>query len=248
MTADFIVKKINPHPLLRFFDQMGFHPAPEFIVVDDEELKIDLRHPQFDMGRRRGLVSIIINQGNEMSYYKGPFMNIDLQNHKWLIAVVVVFVFLALHASNVSGQDDPALSDRLRVGVMNEPPFVMKTADGQWEGLSIELWHMIAKDLKLKFELEEYTSNQQMYDAFENHEIDIFPTVDVTVSHENILDFGNPYYRSGSAIAVSAESTGFHWMRLTERFFSSGFLKMMGYVTLLLQPFQGSAIRINLSN
>ena len=195
---------------------------------------IDLRLPQFDMGRRRGLVSIIINQHNEMPFYKGPFMNIVVQNHKWVIAAFVLSIFFALHPSNALGQGDPALSGRLRVGVMNEPPFAMKTIEGQWEGLSIELWYMIAKDLKVEYELQEYTSNQQMYDAIENREIDIVPTVDVTVSHENILDFSNPYYRSGSAIAVSAESTGFHWIRLAERFFSPNFLKIMGYVTLLL--------------
>lgn len=117
---------------------------------------------------------------------------------------------------------------------MNEPPFALKTAEGQWEGLSIELWRMIAKDLELEFELQEYISKQQVYDAFENREIDILPTIDVTVSHGNILDFSNPYYRSGSAIAVSAENTGFHWIRLAERFFSLNFLKMTGYVSLLL--------------
>ena len=95
-------------------------------------------------------------------------MNIAVQNPKWVIAVAVVFVSLALHPSNALGQDDPALSDRLRVGVMNEPPFAMQTGEGQWEGLSIELWRMIAKDLKVEFELQEYTSNQQMYDAIED--------------------------------------------------------------------------------
>ena len=110
----------------------------------------------------------------------------------------------------------------------------MKTADGQWEGLSIELWRMIARDLALEFEFQEYSSIRQMQDAIENREIDIVPSVSVTASREIILDFSNPYYRSGAAIAVSAESTDFHWFCLAERFFSSNFMKAMGYLALLL--------------
>jgi polar amino acid transport system substrate-binding protein len=161
-------------------------------------------------------------------------MNIAALHHKKVIACVVVFLFFSLHPFNASGQDNPALTGRLQVGVMNVPPFIMKTVDGQWEGLSIELWRMIARDLELEFELQEYSSIQQVHDALENRVLDIVPTAAVTASREIVLDFSNPYYRSGSAIAVPVESTDFHWFRLVERFFSSNFMKAMGYLTLLL--------------
>jgi len=41
-----------------------------------------------------------------------------VQNHKWVIAAGVIFVFLTLHPFNTLGQNDPALSDLLQVGVM----------------------------------------------------------------------------------------------------------------------------------
>ena len=158
-------------------------------------------------------------------------MNIVSQHHKLII--VWVF-FFSLHPFNALGRDDSALPGKILVGVMNAPPFDMKAADGQWEGLSIELWHMLARDLALEYELQEYSSIPQMQDAIENREIDIVPTLAVSLSREIILDFSTPYYRSGSAIAVSVESTDFHWFRLAERFFSSNFMKMMGYLALLL--------------
>jgi len=161
-------------------------------------------------------------------------MNIAALHHKEVIACVVVFLFFSLHPFNASGQDNPALTGRLQVGVMNVPPFIMKTVDGQWEGLSIELWRMIARDLELEFELQEYSSIQQVHDALENRVLDIVPTAAVTASREIVLDFSNPYYRSGSAIAVPVESTDFHWFRLAERFFSSTFLQVIGHLTLLL--------------
>ena len=161
-------------------------------------------------------------------------MNIAVQYHKWVTACVVFFLSISLHPFKALGQDVPSLSGRILVGVMNAPPFDMKTADGQWEGLSINLLRMIAKDLGLEFELQEYNSIGQMQYAIENREIDIVPTVAVSVSREIILDFSNPYYRTGSAIAVSVESTDFHWFRLAERFFSSNFIKVMGYLALLL--------------
>ena len=37
------------------------------------------------------------------------------------------------------------------VGTMRVPPFVLRGDDGQWGGLSIDLWKLIAAELKLAF-------------------------------------------------------------------------------------------------
>ena len=161
-------------------------------------------------------------------------MNIVVQYHKWVTACVVVFLSISLHPFKALGQDAPSLSGRILVGMMDAPPFAMKSVGRQWEGLSIELLRMIAKDLGLEFELQEYNSIGQMQDALENRALDIVPTAAVTAGREIIMDFSNPYYRSGWAIAVSAEGTDFHWFRLAERFFSSKFLKAIGWFVLLL--------------
>ena len=39
---------------------------------------------------------------------------------------------------------------------MRVPPFVLRSDDGQWSGLSIDLWKQIAAELKLDFEFREF--------------------------------------------------------------------------------------------
>ena len=140
-------------------------------------------------------------------------MNIVAHNHKQIIAhligmlVVLAFTLQPLHAF---GLDDGDRGQKLMVGVVSTPPFVMKTADGQWEGLSIELWQMIARDLAVEFELVEYSDIPQILAAIKTDALDVVPAAAITANREIIVDFSNPYYRSGAAIAVSTESTGFN--------------------------------------
>jgi len=164
-------------------------------------------------------------------------LKIVAQNHKANIArflgMLAVLAY-TLQPLQAFGLDDQDSGQRLMVGVVNAPPFVMKTADGQREGLSIELWQMIARDLAVEFELVEYSSIPEILAAVEKDELDVIPTAAITVSREIIMDFSNPYYRSGAAIAVSTESTGFNWFGLIKRFYASNFLTVMMCMILLL--------------
>lgn len=163
-------------------------------------------------------------------------MNIVTKKNKrgiaYLIGMLLIMKFM-LQPFHAFGRDDDRRA-RLMVGVINAPPFAMKTANGQWEGLSIDLWHMIARELAVDFELLEYNSIPQILDAMEKDVLDLVVTAAIMADREIILDFSNPYFRSGSAIAVSTESTGFNWLHLTERFFSPKILKVMGHLILLL--------------
>jgi polar amino acid transport system substrate-binding protein len=171
-----------------------------------------------------------------MPSYMRPDVIIVRQHHRWVIAYVVGIGLLlcSLRPFSALGQDDPALAGRLVVGVMNSPPFAMKTTDGGWEGLSIELWRKVARDLAVEFELQEYSSILQIQVAFENGKLDVIAVAAVSADREVFMAFSNPFYRSGSAIAVSSVSNSFNWLRLAERFLSPNFLKVMGFLTLLL--------------
>jgi polar amino acid transport system substrate-binding protein len=43
----------------------------------------------------------------------------------------------------------------LTVGVKEAPPFAMKTANGEWSGLSVDLWRQVAGEMQLKYKLVE---------------------------------------------------------------------------------------------
>ena len=123
--------------------------------------------------------------------------------------------------------------EKLLVGTIVAPPFMMKTASGRWEGLSIELWHAVAKDLEVEYELSEYTSHEQMLVAAKERKLDVVLALAQTESHETILDFSNSYYQSGSAIVVPTKSTGYSWFLLSQRLVSLNFLKLIFLLGLL---------------
>jgi polar amino acid transport system substrate-binding protein len=140
----------------------------------------------------------------------GPIVNILAQNYKMTVPGVVGIVtlwILSLLPINTLAQDISVTPKKMAVGLTESPPFVMKTTDGRWEGLSIELWQAIAQKLGVEFELREY-SVEQLLDKIKRGEVDVIPALAATERHEIMMDLSFPYLRSGLAIAVPAEASG----------------------------------------
>jgi polar amino acid transport system substrate-binding protein len=157
------------------------------------------------------------------------------QNHKIVIARIVGIVMLlivTLLSAKALAQDDSGAPDKLLVGVVDAPPFYMKTTDGSWEGLSIELWQAIAQELGVEFELREY-SVEQLPDAVKRGEIDVIPALAATEQHEIIMDLSLPFLRSGSAIAVAAQASEHSWLGFAEHLVSLDLLPVIGLLLLL---------------
>jgi ABC-type amino acid transport substrate-binding protein len=151
-------------------------------------------------------------------------VNIVSLNHKMVIVRVLgivtfcVFAFLSF--------------EKLLVAVVDAPPFYMKTTDGSWEGLSIELWQAVAQELGVEFELREYNFEQEL-DAVTRGEVDVILALAVTEKYEVSMDLSHPFLRSGAAIAVPAEATEHSWLRFAGRLFSLNFLPVIGLLLLL---------------
>ena len=69
---------------------------------------------------------------------------------------ILALLIVTLLPGGLTSQDDGAQPERLLVAAIDLPPFAMKTADGRWEGLGIDLWHAVADELGVDFELREY--------------------------------------------------------------------------------------------
>ncbi len=138
---------------------------------------------------------------------------------------------------NALAQDEKGVPQKLLVGTMVVPPIAMKTADGRWEGLSIELWQAIAQDLGVKYELIEYNNIGQIVEVVEKGELDVFTVLAVTESRETVLDMSHPFLASGSAIAVpsvASEHSLFHFTgQFVDKFTSLDFLMLIGLLALL---------------
>ena len=165
----------------------------------------------------------------------GPIVNILAQNYKMTVPGVVGIVtlwILSLLPINTLAQDISVTPKKMAVGLTESPPFVMKTTDGRWEGLSIELWQAIAQKLGVESELREY-SPDQLVEAVTKGEVDVIPALAATEQHEIVMDLSLPFLRSGSAIAVAAKPTKRSWLHFAGRLVSLNILPVIGLLILL---------------
>jgi polar amino acid transport system substrate-binding protein len=144
-------------------------------------------------------------------------------------------------AVEVPAQIDNAPAADLVVGLIEAPPFMMKTENGRWEGLSIELWQELAQILAVDFQWREYDSFDEIRSALAAGQVDAVPGMAITEEHEILFDFSHPYYESGSAIAVSTAGTDHTWLGVAQHLLTWGTLRALG-VLALLWVFAGVAL------
>ncbi len=146
---------------------------------------------------------------------------------------IITLCVVALLPGKLSAQDDGIQSETLRVGVVALEPFAMKTVDGHWEGIAVDLWREVADEMGVDFELREYGSVQALTEDFVKGDLDLTPLVAVTEEREVVVDFSDAYYMSGAAIVVPARKAQQGWFRVARRFFSVEFLQVIGLLLLL---------------
>ncbi len=146
---------------------------------------------------------------------------------------IITLCVVGLLPGRLSAQDDGIPSETLRVGVVELPPFVMKTVDGHWEGIAADLWREVADRMGVDFELREYGSVEVLTEAFVKGDLDLTPMGAMTAEREVLVDFSDAYYTSGSVIVVPAQKAGQDWFPIARRFFSVAFLEVIGLLILL---------------
>jgi ABC-type amino acid transport substrate-binding protein len=121
----------------------------------------------------------------------------------------------------------------LKVGVRDVPPFSMKE-NGQWRGLSVELWQDVANRQGWQFEWVEFPTVDSMFTALEDGSIDLITSsISITAEREQRFDFAHPFL--SSTLAIVARSTEENrWLRTAKSFFSLPFLAAMGSLAMVL--------------
>jgi ABC-type amino acid transport substrate-binding protein len=144
-------------------------------------------------------------------------------------------VAVSLLAAVVAGAAGPAAaSPPLRVGVFALPPLAMKTAAGGWEGISIDLWQSVARELGTESQWVELDPDAAVA-ALTAGLIDVVAApMAVTPERERVVDFTHMFYASGLGIAVPHRPAGLRWLAVIRVLLSPGFLAMLlGLATLL---------------
>jgi ABC-type amino acid transport substrate-binding protein len=112
----------------------------------------------------------------------------------------LILIFLLFGANNLQAF---AERDTLTVGIYHNPPFVIKTEDSGFEGLSIELWENIAESADLTYRYELYSDFIGILKRLEYQEIDLtINPMDVNDSRVNKFDMTQPYFISSIGVAI----------------------------------------------
>ncbi len=121
----------------------------------------------------------------------------------------------------------------LRVGTKVAPPFAMKSREGQWSGISIDLWRGIAARMHMNYRLVEYDL-QALLDSTASGRLDAaVAALTATASREARMDFSHPFHTSGLCIAVRSSGGG-SWLKVVRKLFTFSFVRAVAGLALLL--------------
>ena len=148
-----------------------------------------------------------------------------------LLLSILLWTFLLLPLpENVCSQEKHSAPSKILVGVIEAPPVYFKADDGSWQGLGIEIWQDVAREMGASFVFREFDEIGALLDAVKNEEIDAIPCLPAELQHEMTMDLSQSYYKSGLAIAVPMIDGGSTWGRIVAKIFS---IDVLGAVALL---------------
>jgi len=146
------------------------------------------------------------------------------------LLLAALLLFVAAPASAQKAAPGPVL----RVGTTNVPPFAMKLKNGQWSGISIELWRELANELGLRYELRERNFGD-LLPGLQDGSLDaVVSAITITADREKLMDFTQPFFITGLGTAVRSENSALHWLHVARKFLSLHFLYLIGVLMLVL--------------
>lgn len=119
----------------------------------------------------------------------------------------------------------PPTPNELTVGLKVAPPFAFKLEDGNWSGLSVDLWKRVAEHLGLSYRFVEVPTVQDQIAGVASGKFDLATAaISVTAEREQAIDFTQPFYVAGLGIAVPASRQP-SWRPVVNALTSFGFLQ-----------------------
>jgi len=142
-----------------------------------------------------------------------------------------LFLYLILTLIPIFGQGQDL--EKLRVGVMHEPPFVIKEGEA-YTGLSVDLWNSIANEAGVSYELVGYNDQLGLIRALDFEEIDVsINPIHVNEMRLTLLEATQPFYVSFLGVATSQAKQSQVRVFL-QNFFSLQFLRLILLLVLTI--------------
>jgi ABC-type amino acid transport substrate-binding protein len=94
---------------------------------------------------------------------------------------------------------------RLKIAVFERPPYSFKDKDGNWTGLSIELWEQIAGRLGIPYDFVEMPL-PEIYSQLHSGFCDLSPVIAISGEKTDQVEFTEPYLFSHGAVVMLRKS------------------------------------------
>ena len=146
---------------------------------------------------------------------------------------ILIIILLSGIAVFAQGPERVVRTDTiLRIGIKPAPPFITLREGFAPEGLSIEFWNQLQESLGQSYEFVVYDNLPELAKALENREVDMsINPVTVTEDRMEIFDFSQPYFISGTAVALHKPDLLIVMLRLI---FSWEFLSAVGSLIVII--------------
>lgn len=145
------------------------------------------------------------------------------------LLALLCFVLMQLVPA-ASAQPDAAQAPskrKLLVGVIVGPPWSMQDEDGNWSGITVDLWREIATNLGLAYEFKQYDLNN-VQKAVQEGAVDVSAAgLAITAEREARFDFSDPYFVFNQTVAVNADQQPGIVQVLRSAIFSWGFVSLL---------------------
>lgn len=148
--------------------------------------------------------------------------------------VLLLLLLLLALVSSAAGYFSSNADRELVVGTKVTAPFAMKSADGKWTGISIELWREIAERSGYTYRIEERRDLEGLLAGLQDGSLDVVAgALTVTSDREEAIDFSHPFFTTGLSIATTYAGNR-PWLHVLTRFFSTDFLAVVAALLALL--------------
>lgn len=117
---------------------------------------------------------------------------------------------LLILATLLFGLFSPSLSaEPLRVGIKTAAPFAMQDEQGEWSGISVDLWREAANSMGQDWRFIPMSNVGELVHGLAAGELDVaVGALSVTAEREAIIDFSHPFYNAGLGIATRSGEAG----------------------------------------
>ncbi len=150
----------------------------------------------------------------------------------------LLFLLLCLHPAVLSAQSQNDVASpsgkKLIVGILHDPPYLIKEKTGEWTGPNVDIWKNIAQDLKIDYELKEMTF-EGLLEALKTNKIDLaIEAFFVLAERERQIDYSSALGSTRLGLATLPEKIHHPWWMAVSTLLSWGTFKILGTLCLAL--------------